>query len=162
MKKIYIAALAAAAMSIGANAVQAQESNVATQVVSFEVQAINLLSVSGSPSLVISASSAGNAPTSVTASGSYSITTNEENRKITASIDSNMPSGVTLSVLFQAPSLASAASQSLSTAAADVVTGISELNESGLDLTYTLSATSAAGVIAAGNRTVTYTIVSGA
>lgn len=162
MKKIYIAAFAAAALSVGANAVQAQESNVATQVVSFEVQAINLLSVSGSPSLVISASSAGAAPTTVTAPGTYAITTNESNRKITASIDADMPSGVTLSVLFEAPTGASVASQSLSMAAADVVTGISALNESGLDLTYSLSATSAAGVVAAGNRTVTYTIVAGA
>jgi hypothetical protein len=162
VKKIYIAAFAAAALSVGANAVQAQESNVATQVVSFEVQAINLLSVSGSPSLVISASSAGSAPTSVTAGGTYAITTNESNRKITASIDADMPSGVTLSVLFEGPTGASVASQSLSTSAADVVTGISALNESGLDLTYTLSATSAAGVVPAGNRTVTYTIVAGA
>jgi hypothetical protein len=162
VKRICIAALVAATIGLGASTAQAQESDVATQVVSFEVQAINLLSVSGSPSLVINASAAGSAPTSVTAGGTYSITTNEVNRKITASIDADMPSGVTLSVLFAQPTGASASSQSLSTSPADVVTAISTLNESGLSLTYTLSASSAAGVVAADTRTVTYTILSGA
>ncbi|HEX9940011.1 MAG TPA: hypothetical protein VGB15_22945, partial [Longimicrobium sp.] len=94
-----IPALALAAFSAGNAAAQQ-----ATQDVSFEVQAINQLAFTGSPSLVISTATAGSAPTSVTANASYAITTNESNRKITASIDGNMPSGTTLSVSLAAPS----------------------------------------------------------
>jgi hypothetical protein len=42
------------------------------------------------------------------------------------------------------------------------VTGVSNVNQSGLSISYGLSATVAAGVVAAGNRTVTYTITAGA
>ncbi len=161
MRKSYLAAIAAAAVTLTATNVQAQ-SNVATQSVAFEVQAINSITVSGSPSLTIAAAVAGSAPTSVTASGSYAITTNEANRKITASIGSNMPSGLTLSVLLGAPTGGSPTSRDLSTSAQDVVTGISNLNESGLSIGYTLAATAAAGVVAANSRTVTYTVLAGA
>ena len=160
MKKIYIVALAAAAISFGTTNAAAQ-SNQSTQEVSFEVQAINSLVMSGSPSLTIVAAVAGSAPTSVTANGSYAISTNESNQSVTASIDTNMPSGVTLSVLLAAPSGATAIARSLSTSAMPVLTGVSTLNASGLSIGYTLSATSAAGVVAADSRTVTYTIVAG-
>jgi hypothetical protein len=160
MKKIHIAALIAAAVSLTAGTTQAQ-SDQASHLVSFEVQAINSISVTGSPSLVISAANAGSAPTSVTANATYSITTNEVGQKVTASIDSDMPSGVTLSVLLGAPTGASASSQSLSEIAADVLTGVSTLSEAGLSMEYTLAATAAAGVVAADSRTVTYTILAG-
>ncbi len=160
MNKYFIAALATA-VAVTANTAQAQ-SNVATQSVAFEVAAINSISLSGSPSLTINAAVAGSAPTSVTSGGTYSVSTNESNRKITASIGSNMASGVTLSVLLVAPSGASASSRALTSVAQDVVTGIATLDAAGLAVTYTLSATSAAGVIAAGTRTVTYTLMTGA
>jgi hypothetical protein len=74
-----------------------------------------------------------------------------------------MPSGVTLSVSLAAPSgAASAGSVSLGTVAQDVVTGIGTVSASGLNVTYTLSATAAAGVVASDSRTVTYTITTGA
>ena len=57
----------------------------ATQVIRFQVNAINQIAVSGSPTLIINTATPGNAPTSVTANGSsYTITTNELNQKITA------------------------------------------------------------------------------
>jgi hypothetical protein len=131
--------------------------------VSYEVSAVNEISVSGSPSLVISAATAGSGLTSASASGTYAITTNETDRKITAEIDSDMPSGVTLSVSLAAPSGAtSAGAVTLSSTAVDVVTGVSTVNQSGLNITYGLSATVSAGVVSAGNRTVTYTITAGA
>jgi hypothetical protein len=160
MKKVYLAAIIAAAVSLTAPEAQAQ-SDVATQTVSFEVQAINSISVSGAPSLTIVAANAGSAPTTVTASASYAITTNEVGQKVTASIDSDMPSGVTLSVLLGEPTGASATQQVLSTTAQDVLSGVSTLSESGLSIEYTLSATAAAGVVAADSRTVTYTIIAG-
>lgn len=135
----------------------------ATQDVTFEVQAINELSFTGTPSLVISTATAGSAPTSATASATYAITTNQTNRKITAQINSAMPSGVTLSVNLGAPAGAtSAGAVSLGTTAQDVVTGVSTVNASGLSVGYTLSATVAAGVVPSGTRTVTYTITAGA
>lgn len=134
-----------------------------TQDVSFEVQAINQIAFTGSPSLVISTAPAGSAPTSATANATYAITTNETDRKITAQIDSDMPAGTGLAVSLAAPSgAASAGAVSLSTTAQDAVTGISTINASGLNVTYTLSATAAAGVVPAGTRTVTYTITAGA
>lgn len=133
-----------------------------TQDVSFEVQAINEIAFTGSPSLVISSATAGSAPTSATANATYAVTTNESSRKITAQINSAMPSGATLSVTLAAPAGGtSAGAVQLSTTAQDVVTGISTLNASGLNVTYGLAATAAAGVIPASTRTVTYTIVAG-
>lgn len=133
-----------------------------TQDVSFEVQAINEIAFTGSPSLVINSATAGSAPTSATANATYAVTTNESSRKITAQINSAMPSGATLSVTLAAPAGGtSAGAVQLSTTAQDVVTGISTLNASGLNVTYGLAATAAAGVIPASTRTVTYTIVAG-
>jgi hypothetical protein len=135
----------------------------ATQSVSYEVQAINQVSVAGSPSLVISTATAGSAPTSASASGSYAITTNETGKKITAQIDSDMPAGVTLTVSLAAPGGGtSAGAVVLSTTPVDAVTSISTVSQSGLSVGYGLSATVAAGVVPAGSRTVTYTITDGA
>lgn len=135
----------------------------ATQSVSYEVQAISQISFSGSPSLVISAATAGSAPTSASASGSYAITTNESGKKITAQIDSNMPTGVTLTVsLAAAGGGTSEGAVVLSTTPVDAVKGISTVSQSGLAVGYQLSATVAAGVVPAGSRTVTYTITDGA
>ena len=135
----------------------------ATQTVTFQVDAVNQISVSGSPTMAITAAVAGNAPTSVTSSGnSWAVTCNQSTAKITASIGSNMPAGVTLSANLGAPAGATSAGlKSLSTAAVDVVTGITKLNASGLTLSYQLDATSAAGVITSTTRVVTYTITGG-
>src|SRR5204863_247073 len=59
----------------------------ATQVVTFSVNVVNQVAVSGNPSpLVINSATAGSAPTSVTAGGSsYAITTNEANKLRTPS-----------------------------------------------------------------------------
>ena len=135
----------------------------ATQVVRFEVTAINQIGVSGSPApLVISSATAGSAPASVTAGGtSYAITTNEPNKKITASVDQPLPSGVTLEVSLAPPSGASSASYvQLGTSGSDVVTGISSTTASSLPISYRLSATPAVQMSAQA-RTVTFTIVSG-
>lgn len=135
----------------------------ATQVVRFEVNAVNQIGVSGSPApMVIGSATAGSAPTSVTSNGtSYAITTNETNKKITASVDQALPSGVTLEVSLAAPNGASSASYvPLGTAGSDVVTGISSTTASSLPITYRLSATPAVQ-LSAQARTVTFTIVSG-
>ena len=135
----------------------------ATQTVTFQVDAINQVGVTGSPTLDINAAVAGNAPTSATSAGNtWAVTCNQTGAKITASIGSVMPAGVTLSATLGAPAGATSAGiKSLSTAAADMVTGITKLNATGLTLTYQLDATAAAGVITSTTRVVTYTITGG-
>jgi hypothetical protein len=135
----------------------------ATQTVTFQVDAVNQVGVTGSPTLAITTAVAGNAPTSATSSGNtWAVTTNQSTAKITASIGSNMPAGVTLSANLGAPAGASSAGLvALSTVAVDVVTGITQLNASGLSLSYQLDATSAAGVITSTTRIVTYTVTGG-
>jgi hypothetical protein len=54
----------------------------------------------------------------------------------------------------------SAGDVALTSTAQELVTGITKLNESGLSLTYTASATAAAGVQSVA-RTVTYTVTGG-
>lgn len=155
----------AAPLAIAAAAFTARDASAqtATQTVSYEVAAIDQISVSGAPSLVVSTATAGSGLTSATASGTYSVTTNGDGRKITASIDTDMPTGVTLTVALDAPAGASSAGVvTLSSTDQDVVTDISTVNASGLGITYGLSATVAAGVVASGNKTVTYTITEGA
>src|SRR6266545_6919173 len=136
----------------------------ATQVVRFQVNAINQVAVSGSPApMVINSATPGSAPAPVIGGGTtYALTTNESNQKITASIDQPLPSGVTLEVTLSAPAGASSAGAvPLSTAGADVVTGISSASASALPITYRLSATPAVQMSAPESRTVTFTIVSG-
>jgi hypothetical protein len=150
----------AAVLILGAGGI-AMASETATQTVTYEVEAINELSVSGNPgALTVNAAVAGAAPTAVSdTTSSYDITTNEEARKITGAIDTDMPAGVTLTANLTAPTGGtSAGAVALTTIAADFVTGISTLNETAKVITYGLSATSAAGVVTSATKTVTFTI----
>ena len=152
--------LATLAFMIGASSAAAAQT--ATQTVTFQVDAINQIAFSGSPSLVINTATAGSAPTAATASASWAVTTNQSGAKITASIGSNMPAGLTLTASLAAPTGGSSAgAQSLSTTAVDLVTSITKLAEGSLGVTYSLSATPAAGVVSSTTRTVTYTITGG-
>jgi hypothetical protein len=155
----------AAALAVTATAFAAHDASAQTaeQMVTYEVAPVDQITVTGSPSLVINAATAGTGLTSASASGSYAITTNGTGRKITASLDTDMPDDVTLTVSLAAPSGAtSAGTVTLDNTARDVVTGITEVNQSGLSITYGLSATVAAGVVPQGNKQVTYTITAGA
>lgn len=145
-----------------AAAASASAQSTATQSVGFQVDAINQIAVTGTPTLVINTAVAGSAPTSATSTGStWAVTTNQSTAKITASINSAMPAGITLSATLGAPAGATSAGiKALSTSAVDVVTGITKLAASGLTITYQLDATAAAGV-QSGSRTVTYTITGG-
>jgi CheY-like chemotaxis protein len=135
----------------------------ATQTVTFQVDAINLVGVAGTPSLTVTTGTAGTATTSVTSSGeSWAVTTNQTGAKITASLASAMPAGLTLSATMTAPSgAASAGLQPLSTTAVDMVTTITRLSAPGLSMSYRLDATPAAGVVSSTTRVVTFTITGG-
>lgn len=151
----------AALLISGLSATLAFAGNEAQQEVTYQVQAINELAVSApTVSLVVNSATAGSAPNvALNSATTYAITTNESNRKITGSIDTAMPDGVTLSVGLAAPSGASSTGlQALSTSATDLVTGISLLNDASKAIQYQLEATSAAGVVPSASKTVTFTI----
>src|SRR5687767_15812092 len=94
--------LATMALLVSASVASAQTAN---QVVTFQVNAINQIAFSGSPSLLINTATAGSNPTSATAAATWAVTTNQTGAKITASIGSDMPTGLTLSVNLAAPSV---------------------------------------------------------
>ena len=135
-----------------------------TQTVGYEVSAINEIAVSGNPGAMnVSAAIAGSEPNEVSdATTTYAITTNggTDAKKITAGINTAMPSGVTLKINLAAPAGATSLNDvdiSNATAAVNVVTAIDSIAESGKTITYKLSATIAAGVVS-DSKTVTLTI----
>ena len=134
-----------------------------TQTINFSVAAINQLALSGNTvTLNIVSAAAGSNPTQATDNAStWAVTTNQSGAKISASLNSDMPSGLTLQVSLGAPAGASSVGAvTLSSASADLVTGVSQGAASGLAMNYTLDATPTAGVTS-GTRTVTYTITGG-
>jgi hypothetical protein len=139
----------------------------ATQTVTYQVTEITAISASGNPAaLIVSAAVAGSQPTAVTdATTTYSLTTNHPSgtfEKITAQITTGgaMPTGVTLEIQLAAPPVGTSAGYvALTASAQDVVTSITACVGSALTITYRLSATVAAGVVASAQKTITLTIV---
>jgi hypothetical protein len=162
MEKTMNAGRILATMALLAGATSALSAQTATQTVTFQVDAINQIAFVGSPSLVINTATAGSNPTTATAAATWAVTTNQTGAKITASIGSNMPAGLTLSVNLSAPAGGSSAgAQSLSTTSVDLVTSITKLAQAAIGVSYSLDATLAAGVVSSTTRTVTYTITGG-
>lgn len=128
--------------------------------VTVEVAAISELAITGNATLTINSATAGSDPDDATdSSASYAVTTNESGVKIVASTDVDMAANVTLSVNAVAPAGASSAgATTLSTTAADVVTGLGTVSQAGMSLAYTLAATASAGQVASTAVTVTYTV----
>ncbi|MEJ2611807.1 MAG: hypothetical protein P8179_17450 [Candidatus Thiodiazotropha sp.] len=155
-----MAILAAQSMLFIAGSAIAGDSDTGT--VTYQVTAINEIAITnGTIGLVVSGATAGSAPTQVTDSDTYAITTNADtdSKKITAKINAAMDSGLTLGITVTAPTGAtSTGAQTLSDSAVDVVTGVEAVAESELSITYTLDATVGAGVIAESTKTVTLTI----
>jgi hypothetical protein len=134
------------------------------QTVTYQVTAVNEISVSGNPSaLIVNSATAGSEPDAASDnSTTYAITTNESSKKITGAINSVMPDNTSLKVTLGAPTGGTSAGQvTLSTSAQDLVTGISTLAESGKSISYVFSATSAAGVVSSASKTVTLTVADG-
>lgn len=137
---------------------RADETLTASQTVNITVDEIQQITVSGPAALHITTATAGSAPTAVTdATTTYSLTSNANTKKITAKIDSAMPTGMALILTMTAPSVGtSAGAITLTAADQDMVTGIGKVSETKA-LSYQLTATAAAGVLAATTRTVTLT-----
>jgi hypothetical protein len=145
-----------------ATAANAVASGAQTQTVTFAVNSVNQISFSGTPSLTVQTASAGSDPTPATdATSSWNVTTNQSGAKISASIPSAMPAGLTLHVNLAAPTGATSAGlTALGTGAVDLVTGIAKQKGTTLSVTYELDATVVAGVVS-GTKVVTYTISGG-
>ena len=161
---INLARRAAVLALVAVAVVPVAHAQTATQTVTFAVNAINQIGFTGTPSLTITTAVAGSAPTSVTdATSSWAVTTNQTGAKITASIPTAMPTGLTLSVNLGAPAAgASAGYLALGTTGVDLVTAITKLAQGSLAVSYKLDATAAAGVVTSATRVVTYTISGGA
>ncbi len=133
-----------------------------TATINYEVQAINEVNIDdASETLTVSAATAGSQPTAVTADGTYDITTNcaTNAKKLTAALNTAMPAGVTLTMNVTAPSGGvSAGATTLTADAADVVTGIDGVAGADIAISYSMSATVAAGVVASASKTLTLTL----
>lgn len=161
MKKLIAFVMAALFIGVSGSAFAASSVN---QTVTYQVQAINEISVSGNPSaLIVNAATAGSQPTAVTdATTTYSITTNGSSKKVTGILNSAMPANTSLKATLTAPTGGTGAGQvTLTASAQDLVTGISTVAQSGVGISYEFSATAAAGVIASAQKTVTLTVADG-
>ena len=124
-----------------------------------------LLSVSGSPAaFTVTTATAGLQPAALSNSATtYFVKAKNPAgpQKITAQLDSPMPTGTTLTISLVAPSGAtSLGAVSLDATARDVVVNIDKENGSSYSITYTFTATVAAGVVPSQSRTVTLTMSS--
>jgi len=154
MKRLFTLALLFAAFTSSAFA----QANVASQQVTINVAEIAVIAVQGNINMTINSATAGQAPDAATASATYAVSTNGTQKKISAALDVDMPTGLTLNATMDAPTGAnSQGKQSLSQSAIDLVTNIIKVRGSGLGLAYEAVATVDASPDAY-VRTVTYTI----
>lgn len=92
----------------------------------------------------------------------YSIVTNEENKKVIAYLDRDMPKGTTLSVeLSPPPGARSMGRQLLSSTPVDLLVEVSKVSRTELVLDYDFMVTPEAGVLSNVSRMVTYTMTDG-
>jgi len=154
MKRFFALALIALATSSAAFA----QANVASQQVAINVAEINVIAVNGTINMTINSATAGQAPDPATANATYALTSNGTDKKISAELDSAMPTGLSLFATMAAPTGATSAGKvQLSDSASDLVTSITQVRGSGLSLAYEAVATVDATPDNV-TRTVTYTI----
>jgi hypothetical protein len=162
MRRFSILAMVALSTLVAANAFAAATVG---QTITYQVSAINEITVSGNPgALIVVTAVPGSQPTAVTdATTTYAITTNIASKKITVALNTAMPANTALKLTLVAPTGGTSAGQvTLTATAQDLVTGITTLAESGLGISYNFSATLAAGVVSSAQKTVTLTVVDGA
>jgi hypothetical protein len=157
-KTLFVTALAVLVLGL-AGSTSAQT---ATQVVNFTVAAFQQISVGPGPiGIDIDAwTGADDNLTPATGASTYSLLQNVGVSRITAQINSDMPTGTTLEVRLTpgAAKGSSAGYQFLTSTAVNVVTGIPRGTDNARVIDYRFSANASAGPLS-GNRTVTYTLV---
>ena len=139
-----------------------------TITVNYVVSAINELNIDGaSVTLTVDTATAGAQPDAAdeAANTTWDITTNcaTNAKKIAASLNSDMPAGLTLTITMVAPSGGSTGCSGTdisgaATTAVDVVTGLETVAAANVAMNLDLSATVSAAVVSA-NKTLTLTIV---
>lgn len=123
---------------------------------------IGTITVGPNPALMrIMVAAPGMDPNSVSAGTTYTIKAVRANKpqKVTGVLNAAMPAGVTLTIQLSAPTGAtSSGAVALDATVRDLVGNITNLTAEPGTITYTLSATAAAGVVTAGSRIVTFTV----
>ena len=110
--------------------------------------------------VVNSVNAVGGGLASDTDSTTYAINNASGNKKLVARLSSPMPPNTTLKVQLAPPTGAvSAGPVTLTASDQTLVTGIGVVNQAGLDMTFTLSATVNAPLTNAGTKTLTLTLV---
>lgn len=126
----------------------------------FEVEPLNQMGQILGPSPFFYVS--GKTGSSSSVINTYSIATNEINKKISAFLDNNMPIGTELTINMSPPSGArSMGTLPLSATPIDLVIEISKVSEEELSLVYTFTVTAKAGVISGATRVVFFTLTDG-
>jgi hypothetical protein len=159
LAKQAVVGLAVAAFIGSSLPVMADSQLTANQTVNLQVDEIQQISVSGPATLHITTAVPGSGPRTVRdATTTYSVTSNDRTKKISARINASLPTGMALNLTATAPTGgASTGKKTLTTSDQDVVTGLSKLNDTA-GLTYELAATAEAGKLPATTRTVVLTI----
>ncbi|MBI4418831.1 MAG: hypothetical protein HY563_08635, partial [Ignavibacteriales bacterium] len=138
------------------------QGSAAQQTLSLEVKAVTKIAVSGNPgSLILSDAAAGSSLLTVQdQSTSYSVTTNLDNMKIVASIDSPMPLGTRLMMNMGSGKGYSSGLVDISSATVpvDVVTGITKGGELAQPISYVFAADPVVGSIPSQSRVITLTL----
>lgn len=119
-----------------------QAANFACQTVSFNVQAINEIATTGIPIIrEIKTIMENSRPVKIIhVTSTYSITTNETNKKITGFLKTNLPQDIKLVIDLEAPSNAtSIRNVTLTNIPSDLVIGVTRVAESGKIINYKLS-----------------------
>lgn len=133
-------------------------SNTANVTVTINILAESDISFSGNPAAFNV--TPGNSP-QTNNSTTYGVITNQSSQKVSALYSPALPSGISLAVNLAAPTGAtSLGSITLSTSSQNLVTGITQVNQSGLTVTYSVSVTPTATVASSIQTTITYTISS--
>ncbi|MFH1453387.1 MAG: hypothetical protein ABIH00_05340 [Armatimonadota bacterium] len=130
-----------------------------TQTVYYEIDAINELSMDADATLTVDSATAGSEPDfSVIDTFSYSITTNETAKKITAALNANMPASTSLHIVLIEPTGGSSPGYlALSTTAQNVVTSIETVAETE-NYAIRFYSNVAAGLPADSSRVITFTL----
>jgi hypothetical protein len=141
----------------------ANADNTDTQVVTYIIDNIAELEVTGTPTMQIVAPAAGDQPADDTdATTSYALTINGVNKKVTGQITTggNMPDDTTLAINLAVPSGASEGATLLSTVAADLTNSMTPIADADSAITYVFHATVDADPIPAPGaaKTITLTV----
>ena len=164
MKSLAPRAISLLGLALGLSfSLSAGAGNTATQRITYSIQEATHIAVSGDPApMLVVAATPGTEPVPVIeASTRYSIASSagENSKKITASIDKDLPAGVLLEVELAPPDAnATSTKRALSTHATDLVMNIDNVVATDKAITYTLRADATAKSLVGDSLLVTYTV----